>query len=150
MIKGLPLTYNRDLQDDKKCLFQAISITKSVLNCFAKMLGTIDVHQDNINKAMNTGHILATEIADYLVKKGVPFREAHEIVGSLVQLAEDKGCQVHELSLEDMKGISGIIESDVDSILSLEAAVNNKQVIGGTAFDQVNDQLNRIQEEFKW
>lgn len=150
MIKGLPLTYNRDLQDDKKCLFQAIQITKSVLSCFYRMLDTIEINQENINKAMNTGHILATEIADYLVQKGLPFREAHEVVGTLVQMSEEKGCQVHELDLTDMKSVSEIIESDVQSILSLKAAVNNKQVIGGTAFDQVETQLNRIKEEFKW
>ena len=150
MIKGLPLTYNRDLQDDKKCLFQAIQITKSVLSCFSRMIPTIQIHQHKIDAAMNTGHILATEVADYLVKKGLPFREAHEVVGAMVQSAEDQGIQIHELSMSQMKEISSLIESDIESILSLKAAVNNKQVIGGTAMDQVQSQLNRIKEEFKW
>ncbi len=150
MIKGLPLTYNRDLQDDKKCLFQAIQITKSVLSCFSKMIPTIQIHPEKIQAAMNTGHILATEVADYLAKKGMPFREAHEVVGEMVQLAEDQGCQVHELSVEQLHGLSSIIESDIENILSLESAVNSKQVIGGTAVDQVAIQLNRIKEEFGW
>ena len=103
MIKGLPLTYNRDLQDDKKCLFSAIDIVQSILACFSRMVATIQVNLDAIEAAMNTGHILATEVADYLAKKGVPFREAHEIVGQMVQLAEQNNIQIHELTLDQLK-----------------------------------------------
>ncbi|MGC6366524.1 MAG: argininosuccinate lyase [Candidatus Marinamargulisbacteria bacterium] len=150
MIKGLPLTYNRDLQDDKKLLFTAMDITVSVLDCFARMIPTITVHQDRILTAMNTGHILATEIADYLAMKGVPFREAHEQVGQLVQLAEDNQCQVHELSIEQLQSIAPAIESDVADRLSFKAAIQQKHIIGGTDSGQVSVRLAQIKEAFQW
>ncbi|MEC8678732.1 MAG: argininosuccinate lyase [Candidatus Margulisiibacteriota bacterium] len=150
MVKGLPLTYNRDLQDDKKLLFTAMDITTSVLACFAKMIPTIKVHQDRIESAMNTGHILATEIADYLAMKGVPFREAHDLVGQMVQLADDNNCQVHELSVDQLKTVSKSIESDVMDRLSFKAAIEQKAVVGGTAVGQVQERLEKIKEAFNW
>ncbi|MEK9727719.1 MAG: argininosuccinate lyase [Candidatus Margulisiibacteriota bacterium] len=150
MVKGLPLTYNRDLQDDKKLLFRAVDICTSVLSCFSRMVPTIQVHQDRIHSAMNTGHILATEIADYLSLKGVPFRDAHELVGQMVQLADHQGCQIHELSLNDLQGISKFIESDIKDRLSFKAAIQQKNGIGGTSFDQLERRLEKIKEEFEW
>ena len=150
MIKGLPLTYNRDLQDDKKCLFSAIDIVQSVLSCFSRMIPTIHVHLDAIEKAMNTGHILATEVADYLAKKGVPFREAHDIVGQMVQLADDKQRQIHELTLAELQSFSTVIESDISNCLSMEAAIKQKNVIGATSFEQLKMRLTQIKEDFKW
>ena len=150
MVKGLPLTYNRDLQDDKKLLFTAMDITISVLACFSKMIPTITVHQDRIESAMNTGHILATEIADYLAMKGVPFREAHDLVGQMVQLADDNNCQVHELSVDQLKTVSKSIESDVMDRLSFKAAIEQKSVVGGTAVGQVQERLEKVKEAFNW
>tara|TARA_Y100001935_G_scaffold252501_1_gene256562 strand:+ start:950 stop:2341 length:1392 start_codon:yes stop_codon:yes gene_type:complete len=150
MVKGLPLTYNRDLQDDKKLLFRAVDITKSVLACFSKMVPTIQVHHEKIQKAMNTGHILATEIADYLAIKGVPFREAHEQVGALVQLADEQHCQVHELSEDQLKSVASAIETDVVDRLSFKSAINQKNGIGGTSFDQVAERLVQLKEAFQW
>ncbi len=150
MVKGLPLTYNRDLQDDKKLLFRAADVTLSVLRCFSRMVPTIDVHSNRIEAAMNTGHILATEIADYLSLKGVPFRDAHELVGQMVQLADKKGCQVHELGIDELIKISKFIESDIQDRLSFKAAIQQKNGVGGTDFSQIKHQLNRIKEEFEW
>ena len=150
MVKGLPLTYNRDLQDDKQLLFRAIDITTSVLDCFARMIPTIALNQDKIQSAMQTGHILATEIADYLAKKGMPFREAHEAVGKMVQLADAEGKQVHELSVTALASCADLVTDDITDCLSLEAAVQQKNGIGGTAFDQVDARLQQIKEAFKW
>jgi argininosuccinate lyase len=150
MVKGLPLTYNRDLQDDKKLLFTAVDITRSVLSCFSRMIPTIQVHTDRIHAAMNTGHILATEMADYLAMKGVPFRDAHEHVGEMVQMADTKGCQVHELSVTDLQSVSPVIQEDIQNRLSFEAAIKQKNGVGGTDTSQVARQLKQIKELFKW
>ena len=99
---------------------------------------------------MNTGHILATEVADYLAKKGMPFREAHEVVGKMVQLADDNGCQIHELTVDQLTSFSSVIDSDIMSVLSLDAAIKQKHVIGGTSFDQVSQRLKQIKEDFGW
>ena len=99
---------------------------------------------------MNTGHILATEIADYLAMKGVPFREAHDLVGQMVQLADDNNCQVHELSVDQLKTVSKSIESDVMDRLSFKAAIDQKNGIGGTSHQQVQARLKQMKEEFQW
>ena len=114
------------------------------------MIPTINVHLDAIEKAMNTGHILATEVADYLAKKGVPFREAHDIVGQMVQLADDKQRQIHELTLAELQSFSTVIESDITNCLSMEAAIKQKNVIGATSFEQLKMRLKQIKEDFKW
>ena len=150
MIKGLPLTYNRDLQDDKKLLFRVVEVTTQVLGCFSAMVPTIQVHTAAIDTAMNTGHILATEIADYLSLKGVPFREAHEIVGKMVSHADGKGVQVHELSLTDYQSFSKAVESDIQDRLSFKAAIDQKDGIGGTSHQQVQERLKKMKEEFQW
>ena len=107
-------------------------------------------YHEKIDKAMNTGHILATEIADYLATKGVPFREAHEQVGALVQLAEEHHCQVDELSEDQLKSVASAIETDVVDRLSFKSAINQKNGIGGTAFDQVSERLVQLKEAFQW
>tara|TARA_A100001015_G_scaffold312309_1_gene417260 strand:- start:5461 stop:6834 length:1374 start_codon:yes stop_codon:yes gene_type:complete len=150
MIKGLPLTYNRDLQDDKKLLFRVVDITSQVLACFSAMVPTIQVHTSAIDAAMNTGHILATEIADYLSLKGVPFREAHEIVGKMVAHADGQGVQIHELSLTDYQSFSKAVESDIQDRLSFKAAIDQKNGIGGTSHQQVQARLKQMKEEFQW
>ena len=150
MVKGLPLTYNRDLQDDKKLLFRGVEITTSVLDCFSKMVATIQVHDEKILAAMNTGHILATEVADYLTQKGVPFREAHEQVGQMVQHAQKQQKQIHELTLEEFQSFSKSVESDIKDRLSFKAAINQKNGIGGTAFDQISERLDQLKEAFEW
>ena len=114
------------------------------------MVPTIQVHTAAIDTAMNTGHILATEIADYLSLKGVPFREAHEIVGKMVSHADGKGVQVHELSLTDYQSFSKAVESDIQDRLSFKAAIDQKDGIGGTSHQQVQERLKKMKEEFQW
>ena len=146
LIKSLPLTYNRDLQEDKRQCFRPMDITRLVLECMKKMLAEITVNTDAVQRALNTGHILATELADYLVSKGMPFREAHEVVGELVNYAESKQQQVHELSVSELQSQCALIESDVSDWLTFESAINRKDLIGGTAFNQVADRIQHCRE----
>jgi argininosuccinate lyase len=150
MVKGLPLTYNRDLQNDKLMVFKAVDIAHAVLSCFSKMVPTIQVNQSAIESAMMSGHILATEVADYLTQKGMPFREAHERVGQMVQRADQLHKQVHELSIEELKTFSSLIESDILDRLSFKAAIEHKKGIGATSFNEVDNRLNQLKEAFEW
>ena len=150
LIKGLPLTYNRDLQEDKRLMCHGVQTLQLVLECMVGMVPTITVHSEAIQNALETGHVLATELADYLVGKGLPFRDAHEVVGQLVQLADQKGLQIHTLSLNDLQSVSKVIESDVTDCLQLASAIGGKLVYGGTAKNQLVTQLQRIQEEKGW
>ncbi|MFC1617483.1 argininosuccinate lyase [Candidatus Margulisiibacteriota bacterium] len=149
-IKGLPLTYNRDLQEDKESLFDSIDTVKASLLNFSKMLGGITFNKDNIKKALGKGYILATEVADYLAQKGVPFRDAHEITGKIVLNFIEKG---EALSINELKAFSPQIEEDIYEVLNdpnYEKAVKRKDVYGGTATNRVQEQLQRIKEENQW
>lgn len=150
IVKGLPLTYNRDLQDDKQLLFRVVDIMIDVLTCFSRMIPTISIQPDAIQKALNTGHLLATEMADYLVLKQVPFRDAHELVGRMVRLADSRGCQVHALPIEELQRIAPVIDHDIASWLTMDTAVNRKNVVGATSMSGVTHQLNKIKELYKW
>ena len=105
------------------------------------LIPTISYKKESIQKALNTGHILATELADYLTKKGVPFREAHHITGEVVKKADTLNKQIHELSLTELQAFSDQIEADITDVLSFEAAVNSKHLIGGTSLKALNQQL---------
>ncbi|MCP4051302.1 MAG: argininosuccinate lyase [bacterium] len=150
VIKGLPLTYNRDLQEDKEILFDTVDTLKSSIKCFYKMLATVTVRAFPVNLSLKKGYILATDFADYLVKKGVPFREAHEITGRVVLFAVENSRQLEELTLKDLKGFSGRIENDVFKVFNVKQSVDDKDVYGGTASRRVKYQLNRIKEDFRW
>lgn len=140
-LKGLPLTYNRDLQEDKELLFDTKDTVTDSLTCFAEMLETITLNKDAIEASLMQGHLLATDFADYLVGKGVPFRESHELTGQAVRLAISKNIQIHELELSDFQSISKKVEEDVYEALSLDASLKAKNIIGGTNQEQVASQL---------
>ncbi|NQY75372.1 MAG: argininosuccinate lyase [Candidatus Margulisbacteria bacterium] len=149
-LKSLPLTYNRDLQEDKYYLFDTVDTINPSLDCMAKMLKTITLNMDNINAAVQKGYMVSTELADYLVKNGIPFREAHEITGKLVLKAIETDIPLQNLSLDDMQLFCPEIKSNVFEILSIENAVSQKDVLGGTAFKQIKKQLKRIKGDNKW
>lgn len=149
-VKGLALTYNRDLQEDKSHLFNVVDTVRLSLDCYAKMLPGITLHEAPIRKALETGFVLATEVADYLVLKGVPFRDAHEITGQLVMLAEENNCGLEQLSVKDMQQVSDKIGEDIADVLTLQAAIDRKSVVGGTATKQVKSQLKQLKEHYKW
>jgi argininosuccinate lyase len=131
-LKGLPLTYNKDLQEDKEGLFDTVDTLTATLDIFTRMLPTIDVNTARMAEAAIAGYALATDVADYLARKGVPFRQAHGIVGRLVQDAIRQGRELHELSLDDYRRHSPLFDADVLAI-DLAASVSARDVPGGTA-----------------
>ena len=149
-IKGLPLTYNRDLQEDKVFLFDAVETVNLSLRCFRKMMATLDIHEDAIQAALKKGYGVATDFADYLVAKNVPFRDAHELTGKVVLYAIENNKQLHELTLKEFQSFCGNIEEDVFGAITFEAAVAAKDIYGGTAFNQVEKQLNDVKGRMKW
>ncbi len=139
-MKALPLSYNRDLQEDKEGLFDTVDTLLSTLAIFAGMVSTLSVKADNTEQAVKRGYILATDLADYLVNKGKPFRIAHDIVARLVSHAIDKGKSFSQLSLTEYQGFSPLFGEDVYSI-TVESSIAARNVIGGTAPKQVERAL---------
>jgi argininosuccinate lyase len=144
VLKGLPLTYNRDMQDDKIYLFDTLDTLNLVLTCFAKMLKKTKFNKKACANALAKGFLNATEVADYLVRKNIPFRTAHEITGKIVlhAIAEEKALE--ELSLKEFQTFCGKIEEDIFKSLEYENCVNKKDVFGGTAIKRVKEQLRLI------
>ncbi|HLQ86571.1 MAG TPA: argininosuccinate lyase [Salinisphaeraceae bacterium] len=137
LMKGQPLAYNRDNQEDKQPLFDVFDTAHACVMLFADMLPHMTVHADNCREAARKGFATATDLADYLVRKGVPFRDAHAIVGRSVQHAIAHGCDLAELPLADLRSFSEHIDADVFAVLTLEGSVAARDHIGGTAPAQV-------------
>jgi argininosuccinate lyase len=135
-MKALPLAYNRDLQEDKEALFDSVETLLSTLEVFTGMVKTLEVNAENTKRAVEQGYILATDLADYLVKKGKAFRSAHEIVAKLVSYAIEKDKSLSKLTLAEYKKLSPLFEDDVFSI-TIESSLAARDVIGGTAPKQV-------------
>jgi argininosuccinate lyase len=145
LLKGLPLTYNRDLQEEKKPLFDALDTVKASLMIMNEMLPSITFNPEKMRHSMH-GSIVATDLADYLTKKGLPFRSAHEVVGSIVLFCEKEGKELSRLTLWELKKFSALIEDDVYDAITLESIVDARRSYGGTAKKQV---LQAIQEAKK-
>jgi argininosuccinate lyase len=135
-MKALPLAYNRDLQEDKEALFDSVETLLSSLEVFTGMLKTLKVNAQNAKKALEGGYILATDLADYLVKKGRAFRRAHEIVANLVSYAIEQNKPLSKLTLAEYKKFCSLFEDDVFSI-TIESSLAARDVTGGTAPKQV-------------
>jgi len=133
LMKAQPLAYNRDNQEDKEPLFDTVDTLTASLAVFKEMLGGITVKTEAMEAAARQGHVTATDLADYLVRKGVPFREAHEIVAQAVRFAESRGCELAELKLTELQRYSPAIAKDVFASLTLEGSLNSRSHIGGTA-----------------
>ena len=140
-LKGLPLAYNKDMQEDKEAVFDAYDTVRSSLNVTATVLRNITVNKDRALVAASGGYMNATELADYLVRKGMPFRDAHEIVGRVVMRSIELGKKLEQLSLDELREFSSLIAGDVYEALSLERTLGSKSQIGGTARDVVNAAL---------
>jgi argininosuccinate lyase len=145
MLKGLPLSYNRDLQEDRQGFLNTLMPLSTTLQVLAQMLPSITVHEDRMARAATANYALATDLADYLTKKGTPFRRAHEVVGSLVRYAEEQAKEFGELSLEEYQRFSPQFDSDVLG-LDAQAAVQARDVYGGTAPRRVQAQLSDAEE----
>jgi len=144
-MKSLPLAYNRDLQEDKEGFFDTVDSIISTLEVFAGMIESLRIKAESIGRAVERGYILATDLADYLVKKGEPFRTAHEIVGRLVSYAAEKDSLFAELSLAEYKKFSPLFEKDVYAI-TIESSLAARDVVGGTAPKQVARALARAKK----
>lgn len=145
-LKGLPLAYNKDLQEDKESLFDALDTWHECLDMAALVLEDIKINYSNCLTAAKQGYANATELADYLVEKGIPFREAHHIVGELVLEAIKKQKALEELTLDEFKVYSSLIENDVYTILTLESCLAKRCVKGGVAPEQVIKSLKKAKE----
>lgn len=139
-LKGLPLTYNRDLQEDKEVFFDTIDSLFSTIDVTASMIDSLKFNSSKMTEAANFGNMLATDLADYLVSKGLPFREAHQILGKISNYANTKKKEVHNLTLKEYRQFSDLFEQDVSEI-SLESSVMSRNVIGGTSPKRVTKAL---------
>jgi argininosuccinate lyase len=146
LMKSQPLAYNKDNQEDKEPLFDTVDNLKGSLRVFADMVPAIGCRRDRMRSAAMQGFATATDLADYLVRKGMPFRDAHEVVGKAVALCVDKGCDLAELTLDELQGFSDLIGEDVFDILTLEGSVAARNHIGGTAPEQVRKALLRARQ----
>ncbi|MBO5727673.1 MAG: argininosuccinate lyase [Oscillospiraceae bacterium] len=145
VMKGLPLAYNKDMQEDKEPVFDAIDTVQMCVPVFAAMVDTLVVRPKNMSRAAAGGFINATDCADYLVKKGMPFREAYMIVGRLVNHCIKTGDTLDTLTLRDFRAISGLFDEDVYEALALQTCVNGRQVYGGPARESVEKQIANIE-----
>ncbi len=145
-LKGLPLAYNKDMQEDKEAVFDSIETVKKCLKNFAPMIATMNVKSDNMYKAAQGGFINATDLADYLAKKGLPFRSAYKIVGQIVAycIANDK--VLDTVSMEEYKRFSDVFEDDLYNEISLETCVNKRTSAGGTGPESVETQIKFIKD----
>ena len=144
LMKSQPLAYNKDNQEDKEPLFDTLDTLQGSLRAFADMVPNLEVNAEAMREAARRGFATATDLADYLVKKGLPFRDAHEVVGQAVAHALDKGCDLSDLSLEELRGFDARIDEDVFEVLTLEGSVNARDIIGGTAPRQVRLQVEQL------
>lgn len=148
-LKGLPLTYNKDMQEDKEGVFDTVQTLISTLSIMAPMIETMKVNQDRMLEQVEQGFANATDLADYLVEKGLPFREAHEVVGKTVLYCLQKNKRLTTCSLEELKQFSPKIEEDVFERLSVEQVVEARKSEGGTARAQVEKTLKKKKEKLK-
>lgn len=152
VMKGIPLAYNKDMQEDKEALFDGIDTVELSLKTFCGMIKTMKVKKDNMRKGAGLGFTNATDVADYLVKKGMPFRNAHEVVGEIVLACIKENKMIEELSLEELKVFSPIFEKDIYHAIDLLTCVEERKVIGGPSTESVKMQIAALEkfiQEFK-
>nr|WP_320115063.1 argininosuccinate lyase [uncultured Desulfuromonas sp.] len=146
LMKSLPLAYNKDMQEDKEPLFDSIDTVKGSLKIFADMIAEMNVKADNMRIAAARGFSTATDVADYCVTKGIPFRNAHEIVGKTVRYCIENGKDIPELTIDEFKQFSDAIEDDIYNFVTLEASVNARRATGGTARSAVESEIARARQ----
>ncbi len=147
MMKSLPLAYNRDMQEDKAPLFRSVDTLSACIDIYTKMLPRIVVNQGNMRRAASSGFLNATDMADYLVKKGMPFRKAHSCVGNAVAYALSQRKELHELSLDELKKHASVIEEDLFDHLTLEYMIDRRVSEGGTATESVQKAILEAEKQ---
>ncbi len=143
LMKSQPLAYNKDNQEDKEPLFDAVDTVTDTLRIFADLAGGVTVHTDNMQAALTQGFATATDLADYLVNKGLPFRDAHEAVGHAVKAAEARGVDLPQLTLDELRAFCPQVENDVFAVLTVAGSLASRNHLGGTAPDQVRAAIGR-------
>ena len=143
-MKGLPLAYNKDMQEDKEPVFDAFDTLNDCLKVFTGMLDTLKFKTEKMARSAKTGYMNATDCADYLVKKGLPFRECHAVIGKLVLDCIEKGCAIEDLSIDELKQYSPLFEEDLYEKISPKACIASKISEGSTSFESVKKQLEKI------
>ena len=146
LMKGQPLAYNKDNQEDKEPLFDTVDTLMITLRIYADMMGGITVKPDAMRDAALQGYATATDLADYLAKKGLPFRDAHEAVALAVRFAEKRGCDLAALKLDELQQFSALIADDIYAVLTLEGSLAARNHIGGTAPQQVEAAIARARK----
>ncbi|MDH5485653.1 MAG: argininosuccinate lyase, partial [Gammaproteobacteria bacterium] len=149
LMKSQPLAYNKDNQEDKEPLFDTIDTLRGSLRAFADMVPAIEARRENMYKAAKQGFSTATDLADYLVRKGLPFRDAHEVVGKAVALGVAENKDLSEMSLQELQQFSDSIGDDVFEVLTLEGSVAARDHIGGTAPAQVRQAIKDARDRMK-
>ncbi len=145
-MKALPLAYNRDMQEDKLPVFDTVDTLNSVLTILAEMLPRVRFNKKRMKDTAAGGYSLATDLAEYLVGKGLPFRDAHEVTGRVVRYAIERDSELHELTLDEFKGFSPLIGADIFELLTIEKAVKRRNSRGGTSPDEVRRQIDRLRK----
>jgi argininosuccinate lyase len=146
LMKGQPLAYNKDNQEDKEPVFDTVDTVLDTLRAFAEMIPGIEVDAEAMRRAADEGYSTATDLADYLVKKGMPFRDAHEAVAQVVRRAAERGCTLAELPFADLRAVAPLVAADVYSCLSPAGSIAARAHAGGTAPAQVRSQVRRWQQ----
>lgn len=149
LTKALPLAYNRDLQEDKEPIFDTVDTVISTLRILAKLLSEIRFHPDRMADMAVKGYTLATDLADYLVRKGVPFRKAHHIVGQIVQFCIRNQKELHECTLEELRSFHKAFDSEVFPFLEVKSAIDERRSLGGTASSRVRETIQQAREELE-
>ena len=147
-MKSLPLAYNKDLQEDKEGVIDAAKTLYDCLTCMEGMIATMKINQDAMVEQAQKGYLAATDVADYLAKKGMPFRKAHEVVGHLVLLCDKRGCNLDDLSLDDFKAESDLFEEDITGALDLQSIVAARDTFGGTGHKAVQAQMQLAEDAY--
>ncbi len=147
MMKGLPLAYNRDLQEDKEALFDTVDTVRQSLRILAKLWEHVSVNKERMEEMAAAGFTLATDVAEYLVLKGVPFRLAHQIVGKIVRYCLEEGKELESLTLDELRGFSKVIDEKIYTVLDLKHSVDSRNSVGGTSMQQVRQAISAAEEE---
>jgi argininosuccinate lyase len=145
-LKGLPLGYNRDLQEDKEAIFDSFDTLMLVLPAFTGMIATLEFNRSRLQDLSVAGFSMATDVADYLVRQGVPFKDAHEAVGKLVVFCEENGLELDQLSREQYESISRQLKPELKDVLNLSTAIESRNSAGGTSSKQVIEQLVKLRK----
>ncbi len=145
-LKSLPLAYNKDLQEDKEGAIDAARTLEDCYTCMAGMISTMKVNEDAMRAQVNKGYLAATDVADYLAKKGLPFRRAHEVVGHLVLLCDQRGCGLEDLSIDDFKAESELFEADIIQALDIVSIADARTTEGGTGRQAIKAQLGLVEQ----